>query len=58
MEVKMERIETIIESYSQGGLSRRQFIKGLAALGLTMTTINGLLAFTAGKAQAAAPKRG
>ena len=39
-----EPLHGLVEQYLDGGLSRRQFVKGALALGLGMTTIGALLA--------------
>src|SRR5207253_5443565 len=39
-----EPLHGLVEQYMDGGLSRRQFVKGALALGLGMTTIGALLA--------------
>jgi len=51
----MKSIEKLVETYTQGGLSRRQFVKSLAVLGMSMTSINAILSRTA---TASEPKKG
>lgn len=54
----MNRIEELVNAYEQGGLTRRQFVKGLAALGISMSSLNMILSKAASAATAAQPKRG
>ena len=54
----MKKIEELVKSYTQGGLTRRQFVKGLAALGISMTSINAILSATPSAATVSTPKRG
>jgi peptide/nickel transport system substrate-binding protein len=54
----MKHVEDLFTSYSQGRLSRRQFVKCLTALGLSMTTIGSILSGKASAANAGSPKRG
>src|SRR3977135_258196 len=53
-------VHDLVSQYLDGGLSRRQFVKGAIALGLGMTTIGALLAAcaSANTPQSGTPKRG
>lgn len=54
----MKKIEELVKSYTEGRLTRRQFVKGLAVLGISMTSINTILSTTPSAATASTPKRG
>jgi peptide/nickel transport system substrate-binding protein len=54
----MRQIDELVKSYTQGGLTRRQFVKGLAAFGISMTSINMILSKEASAAATSNPKRG
>jgi peptide/nickel transport system substrate-binding protein len=62
LEGQMDSVERLVDAYSEGSLSRREFVKRATALGLTMSAISGLLAEAAGAAtgrfKRAAPKQG
>ena len=54
----MKKIEELVKSYANGSLTRRQFVKGLAVLGISMTSIDAILSTTPSAATVSAPKRG
>ena len=58
--ISQPAVHSLVAEYLEGGVSRRQFVKGALALGLGMTTIGGLLAActSASNGQSATPKQG
>ena len=54
----MKKIDELVQSYTQGGVTRRQFVKGMAALGLSMSFINTFLSPAISAATTEIPKRG
>ena len=58
----MDSVDRLVDAYREGAISRREFVKRGAALGLTMSAISGLLAQSAGavggRVERSAPKRG
>jgi peptide/nickel transport system substrate-binding protein len=48
LEGQMDSVDRLVDAYREGAISRRQFVKRGAALGLTMSAISGLLAEAAG----------
>ena len=53
-------VHELVSQYLDGGLSRRQFVKGAVAIGLSMTTVGALLAACSSSSPgtSATPKRG
>jgi peptide/nickel transport system substrate-binding protein len=58
--ISQPAVHSLVAEYMEGGVSRRQFVKGALALGLGMTTIGSLLAActSASNSQSATPKQG
>ena len=58
--ISQPAVHSLVAEYLEGGVSRRQFVKGALAIGLGMTTITGLLAACANNSsgQSATPKSG
>lgn len=48
----------LVTHYTKGCLTRRNFIKGLTALGISMTSINTILSKSASAEMASNPKQG
>lgn len=54
----MEKMNNLMTRFSKGDISRRQFISGMAALGVSMTSMNSILSSVASAATAVKPKYG
>jgi len=58
--ISQPAVHSLVAEYMDGGVSRRQFVKGALALGLGMTTIGALLAActSSSNSQSLTPKVG
>ena len=54
----MKEVKRYVEAFEKGQMSRRNFVKGLTALGLSVTAINTILAGSGSRAMAATPVKG
>ena len=54
----MTKISTFITQFENGIISRRDFVKALMAVGLSISSIDGILALSEAKAAAVNPKKG